>query len=240
MKYMLFRCAIVAVTAGVGVAASSAGPATADTFIPLPGGKTVQRLPSGAGSIVVTLTGESAKLSPGMVALPTTRNAWVSGTVHARITGENPGNGTLQAGYIVACQIAVGATNMTLTGGIDSGVTVSTSGIGVAPSANAGSGGNLSLSAGTIGVENLTWDKPIWPKPGASFKPSTGGGTGWQAPTNNFSFAGDSGSLSYSDETIGVDGCAGYAQARFFAYVTGQVGPSEGTAVLWGRPFTLG
>ncbi|GAA4404345.1 MspA family porin [Tsukamurella soli] len=239
MKKHVIRAASAAAVAGLGLSALAAGPANADTLIRLPGGKTVQRI--GAGTITVTLTGESAKLSPGMVALPTTRNAWVSGTVHAKITGKDPGNGTLQAGYVVGCQISVGDANISAGAG-GSGPIVSSppdKGDQVA-GVSASTGGSISLSAGTIGAQNLTWDKPTWPGAGDAFKPSSGGGTGWQAPTNNFPFVGDSGSLSYSDETIGVDGCAGYAQARFYTYVTGQVGKAEGTVVLWGKPFTLG
>ncbi len=239
MKNLITGGAIVAAAASVALTALACGTANADTFIPLPGGRTVQPLPGG-GSIVVTLTGEHAVLSPGMVALPTTRNAWVSGTVRAHITGPKPGNGTLKAGYVVGCQVALGSTSVGITGSGDSGVSLSGTSVSVAPSISASSSASMSLSAGTIAAEFLTFDKPTWPKAGDSFKPDVTGDMGWQGVTNNFAFTGDSGSLAYSDETIGVDQCAGYAQARFFVYVTGQSGNHEGTAVLWGKPFTLG
>ncbi len=245
MKNLLIRGAAVAAASGIALAALATGPANADTFIPLPGGHVVQPLPGG-GSIVISLTGEHAVLSPGMVALPTTRNAWVSGNVRAKINGPSSSNGSLKAGYVVGCQIAVGSTNIAISGSASGpnisytvGSTPALSDIGAA-TGSAGSSAGLTLSAGTIGAEYLTFDKPTWPKPGDSFKPDVPSDQGWQSVTNGFSFTGDSGSLAYSDETIGVDGCAGYAQARFFTYVTGQTGNHEGTATLWGKPFTLG
>ncbi|GAA4404337.1 hypothetical protein GCM10023147_46670 [Tsukamurella soli] len=241
MKKSILRGAAVVAAVGAAFGALSSGAANADTYIPLPDGRVVQPLPGG-GSIVVTITHQSAKLSPGMVALPTSRNAWASGVVRAKINGPTPGNGTLKAAFIVGCQIAVDSASVGLSG-------VGGSGADITPSATisadgSGSGAALSLSTGGIGYEWLTWDKPTWPKPGDAFKPDVSNDQGWEAPTNNFSFTGDSGSLAYSDATIGVDGCAGYAQARFVVYVTGDVstknGASEGTATLWGKPFTLG
>ncbi|MDF0531404.1 MspA family porin [Tsukamurella sp. 8F] len=239
MKKIVLRGAAAAVVAGTAVAGLASGAADADTFIPLPNGSVTQRI--GGGAITVTATGQSAKLSPGMVALPSTRNAWVSGTVRATIKGAKPGNGTIQAGYVVGCQVAIGDTNIKLGASGDSGVSISSAdGAAVSPKGEATSSGSMELEAGTIGTQALTLDKPKFPKAGDEFNPSSPDSLGWQKPSSSFDFDGDSGSLSWSDTTIGVDGCAGYAQARFYAYVTGQVGNSEGTAVLWGKPFTLG
>ncbi|MDF0532651.1 MspA family porin, partial [Tsukamurella sp. 8J] len=96
MKKTLIRGSVAAAAAGTALACVAAGTAQADTFIPLPNGKVTQRV--GSGAITIVATGQSAKLSPGMVALPTTRNAWVSGTVRATIKGKEPGNGSIQAG----------------------------------------------------------------------------------------------------------------------------------------------
>ncbi len=242
MKSMFIRATVAAVVAGTSVAVPFSGTSAADTIIPLPNGRTVEQI--GDGTIVVTATGQSARLSPGMVSLPTTRNAWVSGTLHAVLKGENPGNGTIQAGYVVGCQVAVQKAGVDLNGAVNSGVSAAISGSGITPSVaprgSVGSSGSLTLSAGSIGVEPLTLDKPIWPKAGKPFKPQAPRDRGFEKPNKWFAFQGDSGSLTWSDTTVGVDGCAGYAQARLYAYVTGQVGRSEGTAVLWGTPFTLG
>ncbi len=242
MKNLMIRGVAAAATAGVALAALSAGPANADTFIPLPGGRTVE--PIGKGTITVTLTGEHALLSPPMVSLPTSRNAWVSGHLNVLIAGNNPGNGSIQAGYVVGCQIAVGKANIGLTGSASSGLSASYKGGAVStafdPSAKGGDSGALKLSAGGIGIEPLTLDKPTVQTPGAPFKPEVPSDQGWEKPGKAFAFQGDSGVLVYNDTTIGVDDCAGYAQARFYAYVTGEVGNTEGTVVLWGEPFTLG
>ncbi|MDF0532602.1 MspA family porin [Tsukamurella sp. 8F] len=244
MKKIVLRGAAAAAVAGTAIAGLASGAANADTFIPLPSGQVTQRI--GDGAIVVSATGQSAKLSPGMVALPTTRNAWVSGTLRATIKGKKPGNGSISAGYVVGCQISVGDTNITGSGtGTGPIISASSAGVGQGKSdqiasASVGTGASLKLAAGTIGTQPLTLDKPKWPNAGDEFKPTNGSDLGWQKPSKSFKFTGDSGSLSWSDSTIGTDGCAGYAQARFYAYVTGQVGNSEGTAVLWGKPFTLG
>jgi hypothetical protein len=228
----------VAAAAAIAIGSVVATPAAADTFIPLPDGAVTTKI--GGGAITIKATRQSAKLSPGMVALPTTRNAWVSGSVRATIKGAEPGNGSIQAGYVVGCQVQVGDANIGISGSASGASLTTEAGKNVYAGGAAGSGASLNLSAGTIGTQYLTLDKPTWPKGGDAFSPSVSSDMGWTKPSQSFAFEGDSGSLNWSDTTIGVDGCAGYAQARFYAYVTGKVGNHEGTGVLWGKPFTLG
>ncbi|GAA4404352.1 MspA family porin [Tsukamurella soli] len=243
MKKSILRGAAVVAAVGAAFGALSSGAANADTYIPLPDGRVVQPLPGG-GSIVVTITHQSAKLSPGMVALPTSRNAWVSGVIRAQINGPTPGNGAFESGFIVGCQVAVDSVGFGISGSGGATAPISTTPSATVSANGSGSGGSLSLSTGGIGYEWLTLAKPTWPKPGAAFKPDVSNDQGFEKPNRWSSFTGDSGSVAFSDATIGVDGCAGYAQARFFTYVTGDVatsnGSSEGTATLWGKPFTLG
>ena len=58
--------------------------------------------------------------------------------------------------------------------------------------------------------------------------------------SSSISFSGGKGTLAYTNETMMVNGCAGYAQARFFAKVKVKSGNTQSTVFLWGKPFTLG
>ncbi|MDP0397956.1 MspA family porin [Tsukamurella strandjordii] len=228
----------IAATATVGLLGPVAT-AGADTVIPVRNASTTTKFGSG-GSLTVTVKQQTARLSPGMVALPTTRNAWVSGVISAKIDGADPSGGSIEAGYAVGCQIDVGSANVTLGAGADSGVGFTTtpeagaSPLSVTPKVSGTTGGSISLAAGSIGTQSLTYDRATWPKPGDDVAPD------WYAPATDFSFDGATGSFTYSDQTIGVDGCAGYAQARLYVIVKGTVGNSKGRLVLWGDTFTLG
>ena len=89
-------------------------------------------------------------------------------------------------------------------------------------------------SAGPPTTPRRPGSATTWPTPGDEVAPD------WYAPSTSFDFTGSSGSFTYSDQTIGVDGCAGYAQARMYVIVRAQVGDSKGRIVLWGDRFTLG
>ncbi|WP_231706939.1 MspA family porin [Tsukamurella sputi] len=201
---------------------------------------TVKTVKVGSGSITVTVKGQKARLSPGMVALPTTRNAWVTGAISVKLTGADADAGTIEAGYAVGCQVQVGDASVGVNGTADSGVGFDSSKGGnplsVSPSLSAETGGSLSLAAGQVGVQSLTFDRATWPKPGDEIKPR---GASFD-PSTSFDFKGGSGSFNYADQTIGVDGCGGYAQARLYVIVTAQIGDSEGTVLAWGDRFTLG
>ncbi|TWS18900.1 MspA family porin [Tsukamurella asaccharolytica] len=232
MKKIAIRGAIAAAAAGVALGALSTGAANADTFIPLPNDSVTNKV--GDSTVTVSITNQSAKLSPGMVSLPTTRNAWVSGVVSAKINGGKPDGGSISAGYAVGCQVDVGKTEVTagVTGA--SGASVNFNGPTIQPKVTATTGATISLAAGSIGTQMLTYDRASWPSPGDEVAPD------WADPSTSFKFKGASGSLAYTEQTIGVDGCAGYAQARFFAKVKVKSGNTQSTVVLWGKPFTLG
>ncbi|KXO97184.1 MspA (plasmid) [Tsukamurella tyrosinosolvens] len=236
MKKIAIRGAAVAAAAGVAMGALSTGAANADTFIPLPNATTTAKV--GDSTVTVSVTNQSAKLSPGMVALPTTRNAWVSGLVSAKISGGKPDGGSIQAGYAVGCQVDVGsaAINLGAKGGVNNkdGVAFDSSGWVGSPSVSGSTGGSIKLAAGSVGTQMLTYDRATWPSPGDEVAPD------WADPSTGFKFKGSSGSLSYAEQTIGVDGCAGYAQARFFAKVKVKSGNTQQTVILWGKAFTLG
>jgi hypothetical protein len=253
MNKLFTRTLAAAAVAGCAVTALSTGAAGADTYIPLPDGQTVN--PIGDGSVTVRISNQHAVLSPGQVALPTTRNAWVSGMVTVDIAGTNPGNGSIHAGYLVGCQVNLSSANVGLSGSANSGVSATyTDSTGqfttaASPSGSGKATSSISAKAGGIYVEPIELAPPNLPKAGDSFKPDVeppgngndiGANMGFERPTRYFPFKGRHTSTSFSDVTIGIDGCAGYAQARFYAYTTAKVGTNEGFTVLWGKPFTLG
>ncbi|OCF87599.1 gamma-glutamyltransferase [Nocardia brasiliensis] len=53
-------------------------------------------------------------------------------------------------------------------------------------------------------------------------------------------FKGTSGSVTWADSTIGVQGCAGYAQARAFVRVKVATATVNSVVTLWGQPFSIG
>ncbi|MBF6474973.1 MspA family porin, partial [Nocardia abscessus] len=53
-------------------------------------------------------------------------------------------------------------------------------------------------------------------------------------------FKGTSGSVTWADETIGLNGCGGYAQARAFVSVEVETDNVITWVTLWGQPFSLG
>ncbi|KXO89144.1 MspA family porin [Tsukamurella pseudospumae] len=235
MNRTVLRGTAALAVAGIAMGAGQSGAAYADTVLNLGTASVSQKV--GGATVTISISNHSGRLSPGMVSLPTTRNAWVSGVVSAKIDGEKASGGSIMAGYVVGCQVDVGAASVKLSGGVDSGVGYDSSAdspFSFTPKATASTGGSLSLKAGSVGTQMLTYDRSKWPAPGDEITPK------FAEPGSSFKFAGKSGSLAYSDQTIGVDGCAGYAQAKFFAKVKALVGNSEGTVLLWGKPFSLG
>lgn len=200
------------------------GNAHADTVVPLPGGQLVETLADGT-VVTVRLVGESATISPSMGATPVHRNAWVSGSAQVEVA---PASGTpvvrLFPGYTVGCQVNIAG------GGADGGVTGSVTGDG---------NGGLSGSVGTSGGARLS----LGPGQAKSFylldleMPDAYGAESHR-PDNTFT--GTSGSVTWSDSTIGLSGCAGYAQARSFVKVEVVTETVTGFVTLWGQPFSLG
>ena len=211
--------------AGVGAAASvalglfSTGAANADTFIPLPGGEIVKTLSDGT-VVTVRLAGESATISPSMGATPVHRNAWASGSAQVEIAGGEDVGGKIYPGSVVGCQVNIDG------GGAESGASaeVDTEG-NVSPEGEVG--GNLTLGPGQAkAFYVLDIEKPD--------------DYGDEDHSTNNKFKGNSGSVTWSDTTIGLSGCGGYAQARAFVKVKVETDHVMSVVTLWGQPFSLG
>jgi len=204
------RVASIGTAAAAAVAVGFSGTANADTVVPLPGGSITRAFADGT-VVTVRLTDESALISPSMGATPLHRNAWVSGSASAEISGPGASGGEITPGYIVACQLNLGGG-----GGVDSG------------------DGGLDLTgAPVVPSPSTTADIVIGPGEAQSL-PVLGSST----PANKFT--GNSGSVTWTDWTIGLSGCAGYAQARSFVKVTVDTDTVSGSVTLWGQPFSIG
>ncbi|WP_459548041.1 MspA family porin [Nocardia sp. X0981] len=214
--------------AGAGAAATmalglfSTGAAHADTFVPLPGGEIVETLSDGT-VVTVRMVGESATISPSMGATPVHRNAWVSGSAQVEIAGGEDVGGKIYPGYVVGCQVNIAGGGV----GGEAGADVSVEGDTVDISPSGESSANLTVGPGQAeSFYVLDIEKPD--------------DYGNEDHATNNSFDGNSGSVTWSDTTIDLTGCGGYAQARSFVRVKVETDNVMSVVTLWGRPFSLG
>ncbi|MEU2034804.1 MspA family porin [Nocardia amamiensis] len=219
-RKMLARAAGLCASAAITVGLLSTGAANADTFVPLPGGELVKTLSDGT-VVTIRLVGESATISPSMGSTPLHRNAWVSGSAQVELSGT--AGGKIFPGYTVGCQVNIAGGGA--TGGMDGNV--DWSGDTVTGGVGANSGGNLSLGPGqakSFYVLDLEQADDF----------------GNESHKTRNAFKGTSGSVTWADETIGLNGCGGYAQARAFVSVEVETDNVITWVTLWGQPFSLG
>ncbi|HCS57884.1 MAG TPA: hypothetical protein DIW80_12315 [Gordonia polyisoprenivorans] len=218
MKKISTRRAIAAAgvvgAALMGLTSLGAGGAVAG---PLPGAKVVKKLVDGT-PVTIQLYDESADVHGAVTNIPTSREVFVSGKIRVTVGGQADG-GTIQAGYVVGCQLNFGASS-----GADGSATPSSSG-GVTPSATAN--GGFTLGPGE-----------------AVYVPTVGTLVGLEDSSDNAinanTFSGTTGGVAYSQEKFGVDGCAGYAQAMAKVTVTVETDSVKGVLVAYGKPFSIG
>ncbi|QIS21836.1 MspA family porin [Nocardia terpenica] len=210
--------------AGVGAAATmalglfSTGAANADTFVQLPGGEITQTLVDGT-TVTVRLVNETANINPSMGDTPLHRNVWVSGRAEVE-TSQGKG-GKIYPGYIVACQVNIAGGQATGNGG------GKTDWEGKKPDVNVGAGGSLNLGPGRAGQYNI-------------LDLEDADDFGQSEHLSRSKFSGTHGSVTWADETMAINGCAGYAQARAFVKVKVDTDAVKGIVTLWGQPFSIG
>ncbi|WP_280270623.1 MspA family porin [Nocardia wallacei] len=220
----------VARAAGIGAVATAAlglfstGAANADTFIPLPGAELTKTLSDGT-VVHIWVDGESANINPSMGSTPVHRNAWVTGSAHVDIGGDTSATGgSIYPGYVVGCQVNIDGGGV--NGGPEAGASWDTEG-NVTPSVKGSGGGDLTLGPGqaqSFYVLDLEQADDY----------------GNEAHKKRNKFKGNSGSVSWADETIGLNGCGGYAQARSFVSVEVETDNVISWVTVWGQPFSIG
>ncbi|MDV7354113.1 MspA family porin [Rhodococcus oxybenzonivorans] len=218
------RLAAVGAAAAATMGFFSVGAANADTFVPLPGGSITQTLADGT-VVTVNLTDESANISPSLGSTPLHRNVWVNGKASVHLGGAGAEGADIQPGYVLACQVDFGAeagaeagTEMTLSELASGAVAIPFSG---------GAGGGVTLGPGeavSVDILDLESADPYGAESHSAYN----------------SFEGTDGSVTWADSTLGVSGCAGYAQARSYVNVSVETENVSSTVTLWGQPFSLG
>jgi hypothetical protein len=206
------RLAAMAGIAGVSAIALSSMGAGGAAAGALPGGVATQKLVDGT-SVTVTLKDEFVNYQPSTVAVPTSRNVWLSGKVLVNVAGEAEG-ATVEAGYVVGCQLTFGAGG---EAGIGTGINLGAISDGFS-TPEAGVGGGLTLGPGE-----------------AAYVPIIAGDD-----ASDFTFEGPTGGIAYSQETVTVDGCAGFAEAQAYVKVTVDTPSVTGIVTLWGSKFSIG
>lgn len=213
------RLAAIAGIAGVTTIALSSMGAGGAAAGPLPGGIATQKLVDGT-NVTVKLIDEKVAITPSTVALPTSRNVWLSGKVLVDVAGEAEG-ATVEAGYIVGCQLNFGA-------GGKGGAGIENS----APATPGGTRENSYTGGGELGFSL---------KPGkATYVPVIQDQDEDGNDVSNFTFEGNQGGIAYSQETFKIDGCAGFAEAKAYVNVTVETPTVTGIVTLWGKPFSIG
>ncbi|NMO00057.1 hypothetical protein HH308_02380 [Gordonia sp. TBRC 11910] len=214
-----FGAALPALIAVVGLAAG-AGAASADTMVRLP-----NRSVSGDEGLKLVRTNESARISPSLAANGAGRNAWVTASVKLtapHIGTSDPGISNGPVGEATAPGTNGSSFNnaaATFTTGYIIGCQVA---IG-----NLTLGGSGSLSSTTVGLSG-SLSVPL--TPGAvtyaviDYKNLTKPGTYH---------------IAYTDYSVQVHGCGGYAQARSYTVVE-TTGDNHQKITLLGQPFSLG
>ncbi|WP_168703185.1 MspA family porin [Gordonia paraffinivorans] len=194
----------------MGLTSLAAGGATAG---PLPGGTVTRTLVDGT-PVTVTLYDEFVNVQRAVTNVPTSREVWLSGKIKVTVGGKAEG-GSVNAGYLVGCQVNFGAS-----AGGDAGID--------------SSGGAAGGSAGfTLGPGQATYFPII--------ETTSGTDTAYENyHVNSYSFKGKKGGVVYSQEKFGLDGCAGYASAKAKVKVTVSTDAVKGVITLYGKPFSIG
>ena len=215
------RLAAVGAAAAATMGFFSVGAANADTFVPLPGGSITQTLADGT-VVTVNLTDESANISPSMGSTPLHRNVWVNGKASVELQGAGAKGATITPGYILACQVDFGAS-----ANGKAGTELSLVDPALPTSIPGSAGGGITLGPGQAkNVTVLDLEKAD--------------AYGGESHTGGNKFTGKTGSVTWADSTLGVSGCAGYAQARSYVNVSVETDNVSSTVTLWGQPFSLG
>ncbi|GAC49367.1 MspA family porin [Gordonia aichiensis] len=228
MNISLKRLAAIGAPAAFATVAALMAPAIAhaDVHVALPSQTDQQTL--GDGTVVsVTRSNETANINPSLGGTPLHRNAWVSAS-YAVKTSKDAKKIKIQAGYIVGCQVNI--SGVTGSGNASAGVATqgATAGDLVDNKTSIGSGASLSIGPGQA-VNYYINDVESADDFGSDKHSSKVG----YKNTNHAK-------LSYTNETMQVNGCAGYAQARSFANVYVVTSNAEQVVTFYGKPFSLG
>ena len=202
----------------MGLTSLGAGGATAG---PLPGGTITKTLVDGT-PVTVQLFDEYVNVQRAVTNVATSREVWLSGKVRVTVGGKAEG-GSVNAGYLVGCQVNFGAS-----AGAEGGITQPLPNGEPAFTDSTGAEAGFSLGPG-----QATYFPIIEETSGSdtSFKDYN---------VSSYTFKGQKGGVTYSQQKFGLDGCAGYASAKAKIKVTVSTDAVKGVVTLYGKPFSIG
>jgi len=227
-KSAALAAALVVASVAVGTVA---GAGTADAG-KLPGASGTKKV--GGGKVTIRLFDEYSSIQRAVTNVPTSREVWLSGKVKVTTAGDIKG-ATVTPGYLVGCQLSFNA-------GMGSSIGVTTD-----EDSQLSTTVNVPTQNGTVPIEINT---PIDDSSGASakvkikpgqvkFQPVINANVGGDV-TNSFTFTNGVGGVTYSQQKFGVDGCAGFAEARAIVNVKVSTDDFKGNITLYGKPFSIG
>lgn len=217
----LLTAVAVAGLAATGALSGGAGSAEAAT---LPGAHKAKSVPG--GKVSIRLFDESYGVQNSVGNNPFSREVFVSGKVRVT-TGGGLKGGTVTTGYLIGCQLDFGA-------GAGAGAGVKSELDPDALIAGQNPFGPPAATKGT-GVKGQFTLAPGEAKFVPVIRASVGGET-----VESFSFSGATGGVAYKSERFGVDGCAGFAQARALVNVQVSNDGNASNITLYGKPFSIG
>ncbi len=213
-----------------------AGTAHADNVITAPDHHLVKTLSDGT-VVTMDLTDEVADVSPSVGGQTLHRNAMVSGHFHVHIDGKPVGNDVnlIYPGYTVGCSINISGGNV--------GGGASVGGFGIVPGGLAAAGGPA-LAAPALNDVGGNAGAALTLGPGQqqdfslidTEQPDTFGADSHYSWNQ---YSGNDWNFTYSDETIGVTGCAGPSLARAFMRVQVNTDKVRSDFTLYSEPFSL-
>nr|WP_245549874.1 MspA family porin [Gordonia effusa] len=219
LSTILRRAAITGVALAAAIPFANLAVAQADTNMRLPSQTLGKTLPDGT-RVLIKRSNESARISPSMGSTPLHRNAWVSGRYDVTVSDKSAKFG-IGSGYIVACQLTLGGS---ANGGM-SGTASNYTPENATVTAQTGAGVTIGPGqAANYFINDIEYQDPF----------------GARAHESAVKFRGGNGAVVYRNETMMINGCAGYAQARAYVKVRVITAKVSQSVFLYGKPFSLG
>ncbi len=222
MKKIASAALAVAGLSAAVVGLSTPAVASADVKVVLPHLTQTQTLGDGT-SVTVARSNERANINPSLGGTPLHRNAWVSASYKVK-TSKKVNWIKIQAGYIVGCQVNIGGLNSNGGAGAAQNSATDPS----KQSASVSSGGTITIGPGQA-VNYTVFD----------YEKADDFGSQKHDSKIKYSKT-DHARLSYTNETMMINGCGGYAQARSVANVSVDTDNGRQVLAFYGRPFSLG
>ncbi|MFM9379080.1 MspA family porin [Gordonia sp. VNK21] len=201
---------------------------------------------AGGGSVSIRVYDQKSSIQQSVANNPFSREVWLSGKIKVTTGGDIEG-ASVTPGYLIGCQLNFGAQ-----AGADSGITADGNALATALGDTAAA--VIEAASGSAPTTVPDFSDVVAPDDDSTNGPTAGftlsPGDAKFVPvirvkvgdevTNSFTFAKGVGGVTYSQERFGVDGCAGFAEARTIVNVQVSTDTFKGNVTLYGKPFSIG